>query len=673
MCDALPVDGNTAGDCCSRPFLLQCSADPAGCSSGGGSSGSGGGSASTGSTSGFSIGVAGRGGCPTTDWEFAAETAHRGMRSCADLRDNDECWTSIRDLVGYTVDAQYHDVAEYCSCCYDSDSSTTFAAYGSEPGTVRAQANSAAGGSFYSDCYADYVDEFGHVDSCYVCIEYSVQADSSAERDAICPEYTQNSETWCEPSASRNPAWFDVTDEDACNAEPCCHWTRDRATGGQCWSSLGDAECNAENIWSMDYSDDASADDGYCPDEPDRTFEGSLFVKDLPRVSNPTDTQGRDVPTGHEFYFSCKWFNDRPVWRACLIGRGDGTSDEDPGKEGEQCPSGVLSIFFNSVSGVWVLHNSLEDADFTIGNNFEGVMTRQTPPHMQVDDSDPPQPARRSCDAPWECMWRMTGPPGQKVNLRVCAAWMEATGGNQCGSGDWESGDWGTDYGLLEEVDECDSSPCNPGGSDDCVDDVAEYTCSCNDGWGGDACEEYDFYEECRTRAQEGNERARWGSEKCKENDNEADCNNMQGYGGCWWEATVTDPTNTNNCRSFVGDRAVYTGWFCDCLESVDAVRYYGEDPSFLRSWFSDGYCDDIFNTPECRFDDEDVAGAAGNPVTTDWDADGEPDESPGNDQDCLTQRSICTESAAVANGDPDDQDDTPMNRMLEACFPGSC
>jgi hypothetical protein len=246
------VTGNTAGDCCSSPFLLQCTDDPASCGGGGGG---GTATATTGAPADFTIGTAGRGGCPTTDWEYSMDTAHRGMRSCADLRDNDECWTSVRDLVGYTLDGQYHDVAEYCPCCHDSDSGATFVAYGSEPGTVRANANSANGGTFYSGCYATEVAAIGHVDTCHVCIEYGAPGTgvsyAAAESAATCPEYTQNSETWCEQlaAAGRPVAWFDNTVEADCNAEPCCHWTRDRATGGKCWSSLGDAVCKAENIW----------------------------------------------------------------------------------------------------------------------------------------------------------------------------------------------------------------------------------------------------------------------------------------------------------------------------------------------------------------------------------------------------------------------------------------
>ena len=48
----------------------------------------------------------------------------------------------------------------------------------------------------------------------------------------------------------------------------------------------------------MDESDDVFTGDGYCPDDPDRTFEGSLFVQDLPRVPNPTDAAGDIVHDG---------------------------------------------------------------------------------------------------------------------------------------------------------------------------------------------------------------------------------------------------------------------------------------------------------------------------------------------------------------------------------------
>ena len=307
------------------------------------------------------IGTAGRGGCPTTDWEYATETAHRGMRSCADLRDNDECWSSVHDLVGYTLDGLYHDVAESCPCCHDSAAGATFLAFGSEPGTVRANANSAAAGTFYSGCYTAEAATVGHVDACYICIEYGAPGTgvryTDVQTEAICPEYTQNSEMWCEQLGSARPGTlgmttFDNTDEAACNSEPCCHWTRDRGTGGKCWSSLGDATCKAENIWNAEQSTGEQRE-GICPGDPDRTFEGPLYAKDLPRIPNRPAPNGA---TGWEFWFSCKWFNDQPVWRACLgtspVLVSGGIIDQDPGKEGERCPGAVLSIYYNSAAGV---------------------------------------------------------------------------------------------------------------------------------------------------------------------------------------------------------------------------------------------------------------------------------------------------------------------------------
>ena len=71
--------------------------------------------------------------------------------------------------------------------------------------------------------------------------------------------------------------------------------------------------------------------------------------------------------TGWKFWFSCKWFNDQPVWRACRGTGASGILDLDPGKEGELCPGAVLSMFYNSGGGVWALHNSAEDSRGGIG------------------------------------------------------------------------------------------------------------------------------------------------------------------------------------------------------------------------------------------------------------------------------------------------------------------
>lgn len=631
-CDAIPVSGGTNSDCCSRAFLSQCPSNPAACTSGG-----------TGATT---TPTAERNGCPTTDWEFAADTAHQGMRSCADLRDNGECWTSVEYVLGYTLsEGGYLDVAHYCPCCYEFDFSMTFFDYGSEPATLRAQANSATGGEFYSDCYADNVAYLGHVSTCFECIEFGTYP--ATEIDAICPEYTTNSENWCEraPAGTVRPTeWFDVEDEDDCNAEPCCHWTSSR-NGGRCWSSLGTLDCKAENIWAAEDSSDDYAEAGYCPDDPERTFELSLFVKDLPRIPNPNQE-----PRGWEFFFTCEWFNDHPLWRACLAGFGGLDTATNPGNGGEACSEGVLSVYFNGNAGVWVLHSSIEDADSAIGNGLEGVITHQKQPHEQVDGSGNSAP--RSCDTPWECAWSETGPRDQRKSLRICAEGVTT----RCGEDDWVEDDWGTDYGLLEAVDECLSQPCGSGGS--CADEIAEYTCTCDEsnGWSGDNCDDYDFYTACHFRADESSPET--GTQYCEQfNDNEDEC---WAHGTCFYVPSPGD--GGNECRSAVSNRVVYTPWFCECLESVDATRHFGDDPTWLRAWFSDGYCDEIFNTPECQFDDDPEPG----PVSVDWDADGVDDETfPGND--CAGRRSICTDSA------PLNEDWTPMNRMLEWCFPGAC
>ena len=75
--------------------------------------------------------------------------------------------------------------------------------------------------------------------------------------------------------------------------------------------------------------------------------------------------------------------------------------------------------------------------------------------------------AARSCDSPWECMWRLTGPRGARYNMRVCADWM-VMNGNACGSAAWTAADWGTgsassaDFWLLNNVDECGSVQKTP-------------------------------------------------------------------------------------------------------------------------------------------------------------------------------------------------------------------
>lgn len=633
-CDAVQVSGNTNSACCSRPFLQQCPSNPAACASGVDVS------AATTAT------AMERNGCPTTDWEYAADTVHRGMRSCADLRDNGECWSSVEYVVGYTfADVVPTDVAHYCPCCYETDFSVTFYDYGSEPATLRAQTNSASGGDFYNDCYAGNVATLGHVETCFECIEFGTYP--AAQIEAICPEYGTNSEVWCEPAAAgevRPASWFDVDDEDECNAEPCCHWTSGR-TGGQCWSSLGNLQCKAENIWDAEDSGATSAASGYCPNDPERTFEESLFVKDLPRVPN------RQEPRGWEFFFTCEWFNDQPLWRACLRGLGDGIDTQThPGSGGEACSEGVLSIYFNSNAGVWVLHSSIEDADSTIGNDAEGVITHQTQPHEQVDGSGTSAP--RSCDAPWECAWSQTGPRGQRQSLRVCAVGVTTN----CGEDDVV---WGTDYELLQGVDECLSLPCGSGGT--CTStEIAEYTCTCDEsnGWSGDNCDDENFYTACHSRASASSPDT--GTQYCRRfNDDEDLC---WAHGVCWYVANPGD--GGDECRSAISDRVVYTPWFCECLESVDATRYFGDDPTWLRAWFSDGYCDEIFNTPECMYDDEPNHGD----VEVDWNADGSisPDERITGGEDCAGQRSECTDSA------PHNLGDTPMNQMLEWCFPGA-
>ena len=40
---------------------------------------------------------------------------------------------------------------------------------------------------------------------------------------------------------------------------------------------------------------------------------------------------------------------------------------------------------------------------------------------------------------------------------------------------------------LPADVDECDSSPCQNGGT--CVDGINSYTCDCDDGYKGPDCE----------------------------------------------------------------------------------------------------------------------------------------------------------------------------------------
>ena len=40
---------------------------------------------------------------------------------------------------------------------------------------------------------------------------------------------------------------------------------------------------------------------------------------------------------------------------------------------------------------------------------------------------------------------------------------------------------------LPADVDECDSSPCQNGGT--CVDGINSYTCDCDDGYTGPDCE----------------------------------------------------------------------------------------------------------------------------------------------------------------------------------------
>jgi hypothetical protein len=183
--------------------------------------------------------------------------------------------------------------------------------------------------------------------------------------------------------------------------------------------------------------------------------------------------------------------------------------------------------------------------------------------------------------------------------------------GNACGSAAWTAADWGAgtasaaDFWLLNNVDECGSAPCGPSGS--CVAGTShaagEYTCTCTEGWEGDTCDEFDFYSACRDRAAAGTTGTFACAETQASGDDQAACESLANYGGCWWEGSPSD--GGSKCRSVVGTRVVYTPWFCECLESVDATRYYGEDPSYLRSWFSDGYCDEVFNTPECRYDDE--------------------------------------------------------------------
>ena len=39
---------------------------------------------------------------------------------------------------------------------------------------------------------------------------------------------------------------------------------------------------------------------------------------------------------------------------------------------------------------------------------------------------------------------------------------------------------------MFLDVNECDSSPCQNGGT--CVDEIYGYTCQCTDAWFGDTC-----------------------------------------------------------------------------------------------------------------------------------------------------------------------------------------
>ena len=161
MCDAMPLAGSSSADdhCCSGPFRRQCTADPAQCdgppsaaSRGSDATSSGGGAATVGTAPTFTFGGGGgeRGGCPTSDWEYASETVTRGMRSCADLRDQGECWTPLSQLVG-REDPNHYEVAELCPCCYEDESSFAVAGFGSEPASLRA-AESCSTDAFYTQC-----------------------------------------------------------------------------------------------------------------------------------------------------------------------------------------------------------------------------------------------------------------------------------------------------------------------------------------------------------------------------------------------------------------------------------------------------------------------------------------------------------------------------------------
>ena len=696
MCDAMPLAGSSSADdhCCSGPFRRQCTADPAQCdgppsaaSRGSDATSSGGGAATVGTAPTFTFGGGGgeRGGCPTSDWEYASETVTRGMRSCADLRDQGECWTPLSQLVG-REDPNHYEVAELCPCCYEDESSFAVAGFGSEPASLRA-AESCSTDAFYTQCYMTWVADVGHADSCALCVEFGHPTTgapySIAASGCTCPEYSLSAEVWCERASSRSSggaAWFDNTQREQCEAEACCHWSGSRG-GGQCWSSLGDAECTAENIYSSwEYTDDLDFGFGFCPDDPDRTFESPLYLKGAPRFRDTTV----------EFGFFCEWFNDQPVWRACTkqgtTGRTIIDTLVDAGPDGEDCQphvdgGGVLTVFFNHVLGVWVLHNSREDPDREIGNENVGIVTHQARSELQT----------RSCDSPWECAWREMGPSTNRFRVRTCAEWMEDAGGRACGEASF---DWGSNNAaLLARVDECLSEPCLNGGV--CTDQAGGYSCACPEGFTGDNCDDSDWYELCRTRASYPSSHADHritGEDKCATQTDEESCVSLEGWGGCWWEAAPTDTGNTASCRSEVGGtslgrQAVYTPWFCRCMESIDAVRQYGDDPSFLRFWFSDGYCDEMFNTPDCRFDAENVAGentgGHSGQVFTDWDADGAADDhdnppadAPGwypGDGDTSTAdgyREDCTaadRSQCVATV----PDDTAFNRVKEACCNG--